>query len=258
LKFVNSPNLPKSKVKAVLISADAGQAVLDDLKRFGIEPITVNPCPDIQPQVSAHPDMLFHHVGNNKIVYYNSDSNRDVYERLKELGFELIPISKKLAKEYPEDIALNAARIGNYIFCKMGNTATELLDYYNLDYYNNENIKIIDIKQGYAKCSVCVVSENAIITADKSIAKAAMNVGIDVLLIKEGFIKLNGYNYGFIGGCCGKLSENILAFCGNIKKHPEYNRIQDFLKEHNVSIIILDEKSELHDIGSIIPLIEQK
>lgn len=252
MKFVNSPNLPKSKVKAVLISADAGQAALNDLKRLGVEPITVNPCPDLQPQVAAHPDMLFHHIGNNRIIYYKS-TDRGVYERIKQLGFELISINNSLEKEYPNDIAINAARIGNYLFCKRKNTAKEILDY-----YINENINIIDIKQGYAKCSVCVVSEKAIITADRSIAASAKNVGMDVLLIKEGFIKLKGYNYGFIGGCCGKLSENTLAFCGNIELHPDYNRIKNFLEEHNVSIIIIDKESELHDIGSIIPLIEEE
>lgn len=252
MKFVNSPNLPTGKVKAVLISIDAGQAAMDDLKRMGIEPIVVNPCPNLQPQVSAHPDMLFHHIGNNKIVYYKS-ADCSVYEHLKQVGFELIPINKRLEKDYPKDIAINAASIGNYLFCKRNNTAQEILDY-----YINKNKIIVDIKQGYAKCSVCIINENAIITADKSIAMAAMNVGIDVLVIREGFIKLTGYNYGFIGGCSGKLSENSLAFCGNIKNHPEYNRIRNFLQKYNVSIIILDEKSDLRDVGSIIPIIEQE
>ena len=43
--------------------------------------------------------------------------------------------------------------------------------------------EIINVKQGYAKCSICVVSDNAIITADKGIAKAAIQNRIDVLEI---------------------------------------------------------------------------
>lgn len=217
---------------------------------MGIETVIVKSCYNISKQISSHPDMLFHHLGNNNMLYHVG-SDIEAYQKLKKMGFNMIPIEKPLGNHYPYDVALNCARIGQFLFCNKKTAANEI----NL-FCEQDNIHISNVKQGYSKCSVCIVSKNAIITSDKSIAVAASKVGIEVLMIKEGFIGLSGYNYGFIGGCCGKLGKNIMAFCGDISKHPDYESIRRFLFDRGVSIKILDSNTCLKDIGSIIPLIE--
>lgn len=250
MKFVKLPNLPTGKVKTVLISSEAGRETIEELKKLEINVLMANPCHDVARAIASHPDMLFHHAGNKNMFYYESNDT-EIYEKLRQLGFNLIPIKSRLSDKYPNDIALNAARFGKYLICNMKYTAKEIIEY-----YKQQGVHIIDVKQGYSKCSVCTVSENAIITSDRSIAKAASACGIDTLLITSGNIKISGYSYGFIGGCCGKISEKTMAFCGNIKMHPDYMLIRDFLKKYDVEIIILGEKSSLFDIGSIIPLME--
>jgi hypothetical protein len=64
-----------------------------------------------------------------------------------------------------------------------------------------KNFNIIDVKQGYTKCSVLPVSNNAFITDDISIYNQCVSFGIDVLYVGKGDVSLPGYNYGFIGGC---------------------------------------------------------
>ena len=120
--------------------------------------------------------------------------------------------------------------------------------------YNNDYI-IINVKQGYSRCSICVINENSIITDDKSIFTAAGNFLNDAELISKGSILLNGYNYGFIGGCCGKLSKNEIGFNGMIESHKDYKKIIDILSRNNIKCTELC-KTRLTDIGGIIPLTE--
>jgi hypothetical protein len=249
LNFLETPNLPRRMVKVVLISNGAGEDVIRDLHKRNIETILVPPCVDIARPVASHPDMLFHHLGGNRLVCYRG-ADKLVCERLKELGFELIISENILSSHYPYDISLNAARVGNFIFCNEFYTDKIILENCKL-----RGLHIIPVKQGYAKCSICVVDENSIITADDGIAQAAKNNGIDVLIIHEGFIKLPEYNTGFIGGCCGKIDHDKMAFCGDILRHPDFNVIKTFLHDRGTEIITLGESSIL-DIGSILPILE--
>lgn len=250
MKYVSSPNLPENPVKYVLISEAADAGVISDLEKSGINALRVKPCGDILPSVSSHADMLFHHIGNNKLFYYKS-SDVKLYNKLKGLGFELTSIRNKLSRKYPLDVPLNSAIIGNYLFCRKDSTAKELMNF-----YSDKGVHIINIKQGYSKCSICVVDENSIITSDSGIAAAAEKCGMDVLKIRVGYIALKGCGYGFIGGCCGKLSKDIIAFCGDVTKHPDFPAMYNFIGRHSVSVKILGQNTCLNDVGGIIPLIE--
>lgn len=118
-----------------------------------------------------------------------------------------------------------------------------------------QGVKMIHVKQGYAKCSVCIVDENAIITSDRGIAKVAKNTGFEVMVIEPGFIQLRGLNYGFIGGATGLLDKDALGFAGDLTAHKNGLIIKDFLWTKGKTCIGLGELS-LSDVGSIIPLKE--
>ncbi len=147
---------------------------------------------------------------------------------------------------YPYNIGFNCVNVGNKLICNKKYSCKTVLDY-----AEKNGIEILDVKQGYAKCSTCVVADNAIITEDESIAWRAEENGIDVLKIEKGYVKLDGYDYGFIGGCSGLIENNLLAFNGNINLHPEYEKIHEFCKRHGVQIIGLCGREPM-DIGSII------
>ena len=111
----------------------------------------------------------------------------------------------------------------------------------------------IFVAQGYANCSVAVVDEHSIITADCGIAKACRAAGLDVLQICPGFIRIPVYDTGFIGGCCGKLGADQLAFTGRLDSHPDGMKIRAFIKECGVQIIELTDEP-LFDIGGLLQL----
>ena len=73
----------------------------------------------------------------------------------------------------------------------------------------------ISSRQGYSRCSVCVVSDNAIITADEGICRSAEAHGVDVLKIRPGYIDPPGFDYGFIGGQASKFqTQSLLSLEG--------------------------------------------
>lgn len=248
MQFIKLPNLPHNKVKVVIVDYKTDSKTIKTLKELNIDVIKSCRCNGLNSAVDGHPDMQIHHLEDNKFIC--SPGCYDYYlNALKQYSAILYKGSIRLTGNYPYDIAYNVASVGNFVFCNKKYT-----DFNIYDYNINIGKKIIDIKQGYSKCSICIVSNSAIITSDKSIAVIAKENKIDVLLINEGHIELKPYNYGFIGGCSGLLSPSLLAFNGNIRKHPDYMQIKNFCVKYNVKTFSLSE-DKLYDIGTIMPII---
>ena len=121
---------------------------------------------------------------------------------------------------------------------------------YNLSYLDK---KIISVKQGYTKCSTIVLSDNDFITEDEGIYTTLKSVGKNCLLIEKGFVKLDGYDYGFIGGSSGALGDGRIVFAGCIENHAEYKSISDFCVKYGKTPVSMSDEP-LYDVGSIIEL----
>ncbi len=155
-------------------------------------------------------------------------------------GKKIICGSTVLKSNYPYDIAYNVTRVGNKCLCYEKYTDKEVV--------KNLNCEIINIKQGYSKCNICVVDENSVITSDEGIFKICIENGIDALKITDGQIDLKPFKYGFIGGASMKIRKSKLLFFGNIKLHSDYKKIREFCDLKNVEIkSFLNEK--LTDLG---------
>ncbi len=167
-------------------------------------------------------------------------------EALKAFGYKIVHC-KALSKKYPDNILLNVALIGDKLFCKESAVAEEIKNF-----SIENNIKIVNVNQGYTKCSTLVLSNNAIITADETIYKAALNNSINVLKISPGYIYLQGADYGFIGGCSGVIGDTVYFF-GDINTHPESMKITEFITKQGMSYVSLN-KGIMKDIGGFICL----
>ena len=194
--------------------------------------------------ISAHPDMFITRI--NYTVFVDKTLNNlftNITEKVS-INREAVEYSNKL--KYPYDIEFNCVQVGSNLICNRKYTNEQILLYAK----NEAKLNIINVNQGYTKCSVCVVSDKAIITEDDSIFKEATKSGIDVLKIEKGYIKLPGYDYGFIGGCSGLIENNLLVFAGNIETHPQSKEILEFCKLHNVNVLSLSDE-DLYDVGTI-------
>ena len=161
----------------------------------------------------------------------------------------LLFCNKKAGNKYPEDILLNFLYLNNTLYGKLS-----AIDKNLLDYCKENNIRTVNINQGYARCSTLVLNKKAVITSDLSIEKALKKDGVEVLLISSGSIVLDGYDYGFIGGASGKIEENAIAFFGNVTSHPDYKKIENFCDNHNLSINVICPYMSLTDIGGLVKI----
>lgn len=244
--IIEHPNLPAGKVR-MLICTDCDKAVSDFFEAKGITVISNQHNPDIDPTTSFHADMAVLHTGSNNIILDKRQKNLKV--DLIKAGFSVYETVNEIKGSYPNDISLNVAVIGDLA---LGNTV-----------HNDKNAlnllsakKSITVKQGYAKCSILVLSENAAITDDESIHHKMTENDIACLLISKGDILLSGHDYGFIGGASGKISKKEVVFFGDIERHRDFSLISAFLQKHGFTYLCTD-KGPLRDIGGIIPLTEE-
>ena len=235
----------------IIFASDIDGEIQANLIKLGVTPVKLRgferfgkTCP-----LSYHPDMFCFNLEGNKWIFYEEiyEINKNIIDKL---NLDIITAENPVSCEYPFDVGLNAAMFGVHLICNVRHTNQKIIEYANQTGKN-----IIDVKQGYAKCSVCVAGENSIITSDGAIYKKAVSNNIDALLIESGHINLDGYNHGFIGGCSGLISKNKLVFTGNIELHPNYSDIKRFCWGRGVETVSLSQK-KLYDYGSLLKFAE--
>ncbi|MBQ3136047.1 MAG: hypothetical protein IJB74_01060 [Clostridia bacterium] len=243
-RFIAKSNLPESDVKA-LICGGLNKELIKYFTDIGIEIYLTQVNKNIDPSVSEHCDLSALYLGNGKII--TDKCQFALIERLQSDGFDVINTVKFVSGSYSGDCILNHTLIDKYI---IGNS--KIFDEAVLR--ECKNFKLISTKQGYCKCSVLVIDEKSVITDDESIARSCRLNGIESLLISKGDIRLNGHEYGFIGGASGKISKDKVVFFGDITKHRDYLKINEFISERGMKIISFD--FPLTDFGGIIPVKE--
>lgn len=245
MEFLKEANLPDKRVGLVCVSEDIKESLKMNISKLGINQIYAPQIKNIESPVRSHADVMLHHLKADSFV-----CEPTVFDYFKK-EFEKYDINlicgKTVAEsKYPRDCYYNAARVGDCVFMNIADSSI-------LDFDKRNYTRKINVKQGYAKCSICIVSNKALITSDEGIYKAATENGFDVLKIQSGYIKIEGYDHGFIGGATGLLSNDVLGFCGDLKTHPDNQNISAFLRNYNVYPENLD-KGILQDIGSILPI----
>lgn len=250
MHFLSEANLPQSPVDTVIISGEYPH-IINRVEGLGIRAVQTRPCFSMPFPERYHADMQCLYLGREQLIVLKEC--RVLQDRLREID---IPFSKAVnniaADEYPYHILLNSLVMKRHVFCNKKYADTKILEV--CDKINKE---IVSVRQGYTRCAAAVVSENALMTADESIYRAAVKLGYDVLKIQEGHIKLPGFSHGFIGGCCALLESNQLFFTGDVTQHPDYDAIKSFTQNHSVYINLLD-KCELTDIGGMVLLTEKE
>lgn len=243
-----NPLLPFKKANTIILDGRADKEIINNLKKHKLDIILTPECKEVQKPISYHPDIHLHPINYKKIVV--APNVFEYYNKIfKKTDIKLIKGESELGYNYPYDIAYNMARIGNFAIHNLKYT-DEKLKYHLL----KEGIEMIDVNQGYSKCSIGIIGKNTVVTSDEIIHGKLIKKNIKVLLIENGYIELEGYNYGFIGGSMGNIDEDNVLLAGEFKTHIDGNKIKKYLKENKKRIIEL-KKGEIKDLGSLIPLI---
>ena len=245
-KFLNNPNTPDNKVTTVF--ADIDDFVLKNtFDELSIKVVQVAENSLLDTPVSRHADILGNYVGKSTFLV---DKNQDELCNFIKNNNGKTVIIENIKSPYPNDCLLNFADIGDYIICNKSILTEKIAEFI-------PQKEIIDVKQGYSKCSVCICKRNTIITDDISIYNAVSQYdNIKSLLVEKGNVSIGKYDYGFIGGCCGLIDKNLLLFNGDLSLHSDFDKIKNFLYDNGVKYIDIKGKP-LTDIGSIIPITQK-
>lgn len=213
-------------MNTVHISPLAAEPLTEYLLSEGCELHFTKPLSAVSEPIALHPDIIMCKLGvcDDAAVFHGNPS--------------------ALSINYPEDVRYNACCTGKYFIHRLKYTDPELLRIASADFVP------VDVPQGYAKCSIVCVDENSIISYDDGIARACRNAGMNVLHITAGHVLLPGYPVGFIGGCSGRIGNEII-FNGDLSAHPDFAAIRDFIESCDLSCRWFDTYP-LTDIGSII------
>lgn len=188
--------------------------------------------------LNTHPDILVHPLPNGDIVV--DRDNFMYYDML--LRRTVIKSESYLDEKYPSDVPLNAFTFKNYFVHNLKFTDKRLLEYYKENGY-----ELIDIKQGYSKCTT-LVTEDFLITSDGGTYEKLKDI-MPIYRINHKEIKLENFNYGFIGGASGSLGKKIFL-TGNIKEHSSYEEIMRIINKYGYEVEILSD-NPIEDYGSI-------
>lgn len=222
----------------VLVAENFPEKAAEKLKKYG-QVVRTKANTRVLRGLDTHPDILVHPLPSGDLVV-----DRDNLEYYKEIfkDKKIISSHSSLAAKYPRDIHLNAFAFKNFFIHNLKYT-----DQVILDYYKNRGYELVNIKQGYAKCS-CLVTEDFLITSDGGIYKTLRDL-IPIYKIDHGQIKLQNFNYGFIGGASGVLGKKIF-FTGDFSHHSSHEEILKIINKYDYEIEILS-KDPIEDYGSI-------
>lgn len=236
--------LPDRPARLVLVSGEYPE-LTESLGRLGIETVVTAPDNRLPPPVQWHPDMQACVIGSGITVLNGSA----LLSSLERYGISAGETFSMPEPAYPKDVLCNFLSWGRWA---LGNSKT--VDKTIVQAADSCGAAWINVRQGYAACATALVNEQSAVTADIGIAEKLEQHGMRVLRISSGGIALPGYQYGFIGGCCGKLAPDLMAFSGRLDSHPDGGLIRRFLSERGVRVIeVLNGR--LLDVGGMIALL---
>ena len=138
----------------VLTSETLPKAAKSSLISLGYTPLLLPKCKRLQDGVSSHADMLVFFLGAEYLCsreYYFEA--KDVFDTVNALGYTPRFTDELHGKDYPSDVLFNALSIKNSIYGLSSALSKELI---NLA--KERGSEIVNVRQGYTKCSVCKVS----------------------------------------------------------------------------------------------------
>ncbi len=223
----------------------------EKLKSLGYELIEKNKNENLYSEISSHVDIFACKI-KDKIIVENG-LYKTLKSKLKNADF-IINGTSNVYGGYPDDIKYNVCIVGNKAIHNFKYTDIKLKKE-----IKENNLELIDVKQGYSKCSIAVINDNSIILSDKGLNKTLENKGLDILFLDyTPDIKLltenNKYSKknGFIGGAISKIQNNIIVF-GDLSKIDINNKIKNFILSKNLKIV--DFKGlDVIDYGGIIEI----
>ena len=222
----------------LLVIGQKYKTILNNCENLNNKILWIPDNPFVDRRLAGHADLsIFYHRG---VIY--AAKYLESCLKLRNCIF----LDDFIGEKYPFDVKFNACSLGDTVILNESTVSHKIFDI-----VKGEGSRIISVKQGYTKCNTLVLNDNTIITSDSGIEITARSNNLNVLKISEGSVTLEGFPYGFIGGCGFMYNSNTLVLTGTLKRHPDEDRIIDFCRNLDISIEYLTD-NDIFDIGGII------
>lgn len=228
-------------MSAVLIGERYRPALAQSLAAQEIEAFWVPDDAALDPRLAGHADLVVFCAGMR--IFAAEEIYNYIVSYLTNRGYLVEPVTG-LGKNYPADVPLCICATGKYTIY---NPATA----YAPAVAAAGGIPV-HVNQGYTRCAVLVVDDASIIMGDAGVCRAAKSAGMDTLYIEPGYVTLDGYDTGFIGGASFTIGDTVY-FTGTLDSHPDRERILRFITEHGKRPVFLTDRP-IFDIGGAIPV----
>ena len=226
--------------KSVFCVGTDAPGVISFLKGRGEDVLIVEKDPVLPEPLASHADLQVFPAGDT--VFVNGRQEK-LAKELKSRGFNVETVDN-IGNAYPADCRLNGFLLGDRI---VGNGRC-------LSRSLTERFALLEVKQGYAKCSSIVIGTDIVFTDDPSIfQRLNREEGIDCRCFPQNEILLEGYDKGFLGGCCGFISDHELLFSGDPARLSNGGELLDALEEKGLEAIRLGGEVP-RDFGGIVRL----
>jgi hypothetical protein len=232
----------------LLIDERIRSAEKEKLEELEYEIVLIKRNNNVYEEISAHSDIFACKVGNKIFI----DQNRFQEFDLNGTNYEIV-YGEKIGYNYPDDIKYNVCIAGKKAIHNFKYTDRVLKEE-----LINSKYELINVNQGYTKCSIALIDDNSVITGDKGIYNSLSKSKFDILYLDyEPDIKLltnTGYSMkkGFIGGSIVRLKDNIIVF-GDLEKIDNQNQIRNFIQRKNLKIIEF-KGLDVIDYGGVIEI----
>ncbi|MDY6065351.1 MAG: hypothetical protein SPI59_03370 [Finegoldia sp.] len=238
---LKSLKLADEGIAYVIVSYKASEGLVNLLRADGFKVITSYKNKSLDENIDDHPDLQVFKLNENTLI---CDKKLYLYYRsVFDFGINIITTELNIEKGYPHDCRLNNFLAKDYVFANPKAVDPIVLR-------ETSDKKLVSIKQGYAKCSTVVINCDTIITSDKGIYKKSLEKNLDAYLIEQGNIRLEGYDYGFIGGTCG-YRDKKLYFYGNLEGYAYKDDLMQILDKYDIECKY-PKDCDFRDLGSII------
>ena len=229
-----------------------GSALPDEarvsLTRQGFECCALPPFQKLDPGLDTHPDMLFLCLGERLFVHSDylsvPGAGNIIFEISERKRCKTEPTIQPMGPVYPDDILFNILVIGKHLVGRLDSVSKKVLFC-----AKDAGYELHSVRQGYARCTTCVLSDEAAVTQDPGISALLRELKIDVLQVDEKDILLPGFDHGFIGGASGKFMESVY-FTGDLSRLAKGGEIAAFCQKHGIKPVSLTQE-RLVDCGGL-------
>ena len=234
-------------MKIFIVNSAIQSEAKNFLKKYG-RMITVQPNKNLPKPEQCHADMQFAKICQNTLVAA-PEVSEETLNLLISCGIHVIKGITELSSAYPQNIPYNILNCGKHFFHNTKHTDPAVVTA-----LSHKNAILHNVRQGYAGCSSIAVScsqnKTLVLSSDPGIISAIQSLQ-EPTLTAEFFeatneILLEGYDHGFIGGCCGFDQELGLLLYGKIN-----GQLAMLSEKYNFTITSIYD-GPITDVGGIL------